>query len=92
MIPNTGSVLIDFYADWCGPCHAVAPVLDKLSIDSGIPVVKVDIDTNRAEADLYSISSIPTIVYVVDGQEQSRVTGALPLSALTAKLGLTPSE
>jgi thioredoxin 1 len=92
VIPNTGSVLIDFYADWCGPCHAVAPVLDKLSLVTGIPVVKVDIDTHRTEADLYSISSIPTIVYVVDGQEQSRVTGALPLGALTDKLGLTPSE
>jgi len=91
MIPNTGSVLVDFYADWCGPCHAIAPVLDKLSLEKGIPVVKVDIDTHHTEADLYSISSIPTIVYLVDGQEQSRVTGAWPLNALTDKLGLTPS-
>jgi thioredoxin len=83
-----GEVIIDFYAEWCGPCHAVAPVLDKVSLDTGIKIVKVDIDAEREISETFGVVSIPTMVYMINGDEQARVTGALPKDKLMAALGI----
>jgi thioredoxin len=83
-----GEVIIDFYAEWCGPCHAVAPVLQKISEETGVKVVKVDIDTEREISETFGVVSIPTMVYMSNGDELARVTGALPKDKLMAALGI----
>lgn len=84
----TGKVLVDFYADWCGPCHAVEPVLKKVAEEYGLPIVKVNIDEEREITEEFGVSSIPTIVYLVEREEMARSTGALPKTKLVEALGL----
>jgi thioredoxin 1 len=57
--------IIDFYADWCGPCKAMAPVIERLKAE-GIPIEKVNVDENRDLASQYGIRSIPTLIFVND--------------------------
>jgi thioredoxin 1 len=75
-----GRVVADFYADWCGPCHQVAPVIEELSSKFGDTVrfVKVDIDKSLDLVWEYGVSSIPTIVLFEGGETKSRVTGLDP--------------
>jgi thioredoxin 1 len=70
-------VLVDFYAEWCGPCQMAAPVLDELA-DAGkdkYQIVKVDVDENRDLAGSYGVMSIPTVVLFKDGKEVTREIG-----------------
>jgi thioredoxin 1 len=76
-------VLIDFYADWCGPCKSMAPAVDKFAEENpNVKVVKVNIDQNPQLASLYGIRSIPTLVTVKEGQPVLGMTGATPKSGL----------
>jgi len=75
------TVLLEFYADWCGPCRAMAPTVDAL-IAAGYPVQRINIDQNRALAAKYQIQSIPCFVMLVDGREVDRVTGGTTFSRL----------
>ena len=69
-------VLIDFYADWCGPCQKLSPIVDKFAEEhSEIKVVRIDIDAGEALADRYNIRSIPTLVVIENGEEINRVIG-----------------
>jgi thioredoxin len=83
-------VVVDFWAEWCGPCHAVAPVLDKIAEERGdeIKLVKVDIDQEQGLAMRYGIASIPTIVLFKDGEPAAAAVGAQPKTALEKSLGL----
>ena len=83
-------VIVDFWAEWCGPCHAVAPVLDKIIEERGeaLKLVKVNIDEERALAERYGILSIPTMILFKDGEPAASVTGALPKAQLERSLGL----
>ena len=67
-------VIVDFWAEWCGPCHAVSPILDKIAEERAgeLTVVKVNIDEEQALAERYGIASIPTIVLFKDGEPASR--------------------
>jgi thioredoxin 1 len=69
--------LVDFYADWCGPCQLASPVLDKLAkqYQRKIKVGKVDIDQNQALAQKYNVLSIPTVLIFKNGQEAKRMVG-----------------
>ncbi len=83
-------VIVDFWAEWCGPCHAVAPVLDKIAEERAdeLKLVKVNIDEERELAFRYGIQSIPTIVLFKDGEPAAAAIGAQPKSALERALGL----
>jgi thioredoxin 1 len=83
-------VIVDFWAEWCGPCHAVAPVLDRIAEEreSELRLVKVNIDEEQGLAQRYGIASIPTIVLFKDGEPAAAAIGAQPKSALERSLGL----
>lgn len=72
-----GVTLVDFYADWCGPCRMIAPIIEELSHDfQGVATIaKIDIDKHQAAPSTYNVTSIPTIIIFKDGQEAQRFTG-----------------
>ena len=75
-VPGVGeTVLIDFTADWCGPCQEMKPIVRQLQA-AGYPVREVNVDRDRALAAKYRVTSIPCFVMVVDGQEVERQVGA----------------
>jgi thioredoxin 1 len=86
------AVLVDFWAEWCGPCHAVSPVLDKIAEEreGELRVVKVNIDEEQALAQRYGVMSIPTMILFKDGEPASAAVGAQPKAALERSLGLEP--
>ena len=83
-------VIVDFWAEWCGPCHAVAPVLDKIAEERGgeVKLVKVNIDEEQGLAQRYGIASIPTMVLFRDGEPAAAAIGAQPKGMLERSLGL----
>ena len=84
-------VLVDFWAEWCGPCHAVAPVLDRIAQERAeeLKLVKVNIDEEQGLAQRYGIASIPTMVLFKNGEPAAAAIGAQPKAALERSLGLT---
>lgn len=81
-------VLVDFHADWCGPCKVMAPLLDEVAHAriGEILVAKLDTDVNARTAQRFDIRGIPTLILFKDGQEAARRTGALPRDELEAML------
>jgi thioredoxin 1 len=84
-------VIVDFWAEWCGPCHAVSPVLDKIAEERGgeLRLVKVNVDEEPELAQRYGIVSIPTILLFKEGEPAAAAIGAQPKSSLEQALGLT---
>ena len=83
-------VLVDFWAEWCGPCHAVSPVLQKIADERAgeLKLVKVNIDENQELAGRYGIMSIPTMILFKDGEPSAAAIGARPKGDLERLLGL----
>jgi thioredoxin 1 len=87
-------VIVDFWAEWCGPCHAVAPVLDRIVEESNgdIKLVKVNIDEQPALSQRFGVQSIPTMILFKNGAPAAAAIGAQPKPALEKALGLADSE
>ncbi|MBN2142628.1 thioredoxin [Candidatus Woesearchaeota archaeon] len=82
-----GSVIIDFYADWCGPCKMMSPIFEKVAGETkDVSFFKLDVDSNPESADKAGVRSIPTLLFLKDGEEVDRITGVLPEPAFKEKV------
>jgi thioredoxin len=81
-------VLVDFWAEWCGPCHAVSPVLERIAEERSLKLVKVNIDENQELAMRYGIQSIPNMLLFENGSPRAAAVGAMPKGMLERSLGL----
>jgi thioredoxin 1 len=81
-------VLVDFWADWCVPCHMVSPVVEEIGQDKSdvIRVAKLNVDDNPDTARRYGVMSIPTLILFVGGEERARVVGAKPKETILREL------
>ena len=88
LVAAEGVMMVDFWAEWCGPCRAIGPVLEDLARSSNgtVTLAKVNVDENPGLAARYGIRSIPTILFVKDGKVRDQVVGAVPKSQIQAKL------
>ena len=75
-------VLVDFYADWCGPCQMLAPVLEELDKEGKVKVVKIDVDSLPDLARQFRVMSIPTVMLFKNGQFVKKQLGYMPIEAL----------
>jgi thioredoxin 1 len=92
VIGSEGKVIVDFWAEWCGPCHAVAPVLDRIADEHQVKLVKVNIDQEQGLAQRFGVSSIPTMMLFEGGELRASAIGALPKGALERALGLAADD
>ncbi|MDO8662483.1 MAG: thioredoxin [Candidatus Omnitrophota bacterium] len=81
-------VVVDFWANWCGPCKMIAPIVEELAkeYDGKVKIGKVDVDTNPQSASTYGIMSIPSLIFFKDGKVMDQVTGALNRASLKQKI------
>jgi thioredoxin 1 len=88
LVAAEGVMMVDFWAEWCGPCRAIGPVLEDLARSSNgtVTLAKVNVDENPGLAARYGIRSIPTILFVKDGKVRDQVVGAVPKAQIQAKL------
>ena len=88
VLQSEGKVIVDFWAEWCGPCHAVAPVLDRIANEHDVKIVKVNIDEEQELAQRFGVASIPLMILFEDGEPVAQAIGAQPKGSLERSLGL----
>ena len=88
VVASDVTVLVDFWAEWCGPCRAIAPILEELSgeLSGKCKIAKVDVDSNQQLAAEFSIRSIPTLLVMKGGAVQEQMVGAMNKAQLLQKL------
>jgi len=88
VLKSASPVLVDFWAEWCGPCRMIAPLIEEIAKDyqGKLKVAKLNVDEEREIALKYSIRSIPTLILFKEGKPAEQIIGALPKSALKSKI------
>jgi thioredoxin 1 len=92
VLASDGKVVVDFWAEWCGPCHQVAPVLDRIADEHSLKLVKINIDKEQGLAQRFGVSSIPTMMLFENGEATATAVGSLPKGALERALGLSKAD
>ena len=87
---STEPVVVDFWAEWCGPCKQIAPILEEIAEekDGKVVIAKVDVDENSATSLRFQVRSIPTMILFRNGEVEKRIQGAMPKDRLLAELGI----
>ena len=88
VLRDSRPVLVDFWAEWCTPCHAVSPVLERIAAEHNLKLVKVNYDEEQQLAERYGVLSIPNMILFENGEPKAQTIGAQPKSTLERALGL----
>lgn len=88
VVEESRPVLVDFWAEWCGPCRMIAPVLEEIAKEYGdkIKIVKMNVDENQTTPQSFGIMGIPTMILFENGQEKKKIVGAVPKKKIVSEL------